>query len=366
MTSELARRGIDVTCISSTASPAADVEHAHRNATERDYEFVHVPFSPSGSPLRGRLANLRHPFSEHARSKPLLETIERELARGYDVFHVEHLFNSWLTRGRDRSVSYVHCLEVVDRSDVEATSFRDRQVLWQMRRATRHLLSSTERVIVMTDRLKREVRRWRRAPVAVAPMGLDTDLYELTPLPLARSVGLLGSMYWLPSRRAAERLLGIWPEIRRQVPSATLRVGGWGARRHLDVASMTEGAEVVSDVADASSFFREMRVLVYAPPRGSGMKVKVLEAMAYGRPVVTNDEGAEGLETLDGAGLRLARTDEELVEATCALLEDDGLASEVGAAGRRAIGSTLGPEKVGDRLLEAYGALGLLGLARRS
>jgi len=63
-------------------------------------------------------------------------------------------------------------------------------------------------------------------------------------------------------------------------------------------------------------------VLVYAPPIGTGMKVKILEAMAFGVPVVTNEEGFEGLEADSNPGVRLARTDEEIVEPVVDLLAD--------------------------------------------
>ena len=60
------------------------------------------------------------------------------------------------------------------------------------------------------------------------------------------------------------------------------------------------GVEIRSDVPDAQPFFRELDVLVYAPAVGSGMKVKVIEAMALGTPVVTNSQGIEGLPATDG------------------------------------------------------------------
>ena len=84
---------------------------------------------------------------------------------------------------------------------------------------------------------------------------------------------------------------------------------------------MTPDAYIEEDVADIIPYFRRLDVLLYAPAHASGMKVKVLEAMALGVPVVTNEEGVEGLPVEDGTHVGLAEDDDGLVERTVTLLE---------------------------------------------
>ena len=89
--------------------------------------------------------------------------------------------------------------------------------------------------------------------------------------------------------------------------------------------------------------------MVYAPSRGSGMKIKILEAMASGVPVVTTSEGVEGLPAVDGVHAGVCEDDAGLIDRTVALLEDpdaaeppaprgaapDRVALRPGADGRR-------------------------------
>ena len=90
---------------------------------------------------------------------------------------------------------------------------------------------------------------------------------------------------------------------------------------------MTPDAYIEEDVADIIPYFRRLDVLLHAPAHASGMKVKVLEAMALGVPVVTNEEGVEGLPVEDGTHVGLAEDYDGLVERTVTLLESQGLCS---------------------------------------
>jgi len=357
--SEMARRDIDVVCVSSTEEDPSAVDEAARHSAAAGVAFEHVPVRSDESVLARKVASLRRPFSEQLRSVDLRTTLERILACGYDVLHIEHLFNAWLALDRDRSVTYVHHLEVVDWERRRGLSLRERQVLFQMRRATRTLLRRTPRLIVATPRLAAEVARWRSALVEVVPIGLDSSLYAPQPTSAGRAVGLIGSMHWWPSRSAADRLLDLWPRIRALVPGAELLIGGWNADRYLGARFPMDGARLLPRIDEPSSFFGQIGALVYPTPRGSGMKVKVLEALAYGVPVVTNSEGAEGIEGGDMTGVLLADSDQDFVDQTVAVLRDDHLREKLGRAGRRYIEEQHAPAATVDRLLGAYNRLGL-------
>jgi hypothetical protein len=75
-------------------------------------------------------------------------------------------------------------------------------------------------------------------------------------------------------------------------------------------------------------------VMLYAPERGSGAKVKVLEAFALGTPVVTTSEGVEGIDALDGIHAGIDDDDAGLISRTVALLGDAGRADRQRRAAR--------------------------------
>jgi glycosyltransferase involved in cell wall biosynthesis len=96
---------------------------------------------------------------------------------------------------------------------------------------------------------------------------------------------------WPPNRAALDLLLGAWPIVRARVPAATLVLAGRG----LDAAATPTGVRALGPVLDSGDVLAEAALVVFPCPASSGPKVKVLEAMASGRCVVTTRWGVEGI-----------------------------------------------------------------------
>ena len=94
--------------------------------------------------------------------------------------------------------------------------------------------------------------------------------------------------------------------------------------------------------------------MVYAPSRGSGMKVKVMEAMAYGVPVVTTWEGVEGIDYQNGRDCWVAETDEEMAAKICGLLASSAERQQMRTAARRLIEERYSPGPVVDKMVQVY------------
>jgi glycosyltransferase involved in cell wall biosynthesis len=205
----------------------------------------------------------------------------------------------------------------------------------------------------------RQIAPW--ATVHVVPLALDLSLYPYIPAvrrPAEPVVGLIGSMDWYPSRSAAVRLLTrLWPAIRRRVPEAKVQVVGWGAREALRDYLPLPGVEVAENVPDTWPYFERTGVLLYAPAGGSGMKVKVLEAFAYGVPVVTTSEGVEGLPAQDQVHAGVCDQDEGLVERTAALLTNPAGQDRQRRAARALVEVHCNPQAVLDRVETCYADL---------
>jgi len=99
---------------------------------------------------------------------------------------------------------------------------------------------------------------------------------------------------------------------------------GQNAKRMLGplVTSPSQAIEIHENVPETEPYFHRMNVMLYATESGSGMKVKVMEAVAFGTPVVTNADGVEGLPVEDGVHMGIAEDDAALVERTLRLLQD--------------------------------------------
>jgi glycosyltransferase involved in cell wall biosynthesis len=113
-----------------------------------------------------------------------------------------------------------------------------------------------------------------------------------------------------------------------------------------------DGMEIQGAVLSGAAFMRDVSVLVFPPVGGSGTKVKVLEAMASGLPVVTNAIGAEGIAENDG--VVVAEEDDELARAAVSILRDPEERKQRGAAGLQAFREGHRPEVAAGMLFELY------------
>jgi len=306
--------------------------------------------------LRRKWQNLVRPRSEMLQDSALTSLLHSELAKGYDVLHLEQMSTGWLGVGVPRTLLNVHFFDVIDWAEKENMEFRDHKALWQARRATHHLLHGIHDVRLLTTRLKEmaesinpKCRYW------VVPFALDTALYNMQPPAQESTVGLIGSMHWEPSRSAAERLITrIWPMVKRGFPEAKLYIAGWNAGSYLQKYSSQPDLTLTENLAHPSDFFSKAAVMVYAPSRGSGMKVKVMEAMAYGVPVVTTWEGVEGIDYQNGRECWVAESDEELAGKVCRLLANSAERRQMRDAARSLIEQRYSPRPVVDKMIAVY------------
>jgi glycosyltransferase involved in cell wall biosynthesis len=180
----------------------------------------------------------------------------------------------------------------------------------------------------------RDRRRFRSNRVVVVPNG---TLIPSNTLPLesdGRSVLFLGTLSYFPNVDALRVLVReIFPRVRRAVPNARLIVAGRSPGP--EVLALHDGAAVVvrPDVAHVEGVYREATLSAVPLRTGSGTRLKILEAFALGRAVVSTTVGCEGLEVVDGEHLLIRDTPEAFAEACVALLRQPALrASLIGNA----------------------------------
>ncbi|TMA31870.1 MAG: glycosyltransferase [Deltaproteobacteria bacterium] len=190
-------------------------------------------------------------------------------------------------------------------------------------------------VITMSPEDAARLRRFLpQLRVSVSPVGVDTRHFRppATEEPAEADVVFVGNFEHPPNRDAARFLVTeVVPRVGRPV-----RVRIVGRNVTPDVATLAHpgSVEVTGAVADVRPFLARGRVLA-APVRfGTGMRGKVLEALAMERPVVTTALGAEGLGASPGLHLLVADGAADFAAAIRRLLEDPTDAARVGTAGR--------------------------------
>lgn len=176
----------------------------------------------------------------------------------------------------------------------------------------------------------------------VVPNGVDPSYFRLRSRESFRkapSVCFVGTMFYRPNYLAARALVQeVFPLIRRELPDATCHLAGkTNDRDYSELHHPEAGVYMHGFVEDIRSHFEGSQVLVTPISVGSGTRIKILEAMATGTPVVSTAIGAEGIDISDGENIVIGKTAVELARAAVGLLRDRERCVRMGIAGRRLV-----------------------------
>jgi len=185
-----------------------------------------------------------------------------------------------------------------------------------------------QHVIAVSHHDRDLMSRWTDSSrISVVPTGVDVTQYRPDPDQNFASpiVIFVGAMDWDPNVDAMEYFCKkVWPLILRQVPGARLRIVGKNPKRRVG-ALASESIEVMGRVESVADQLRQAAVVVVPLRIGGGTRLKIYEAMAAGRAVVSTSIGAEGLDVQDGSDIVLADSEEAFSRAVIMLLQDPAL-----------------------------------------
>jgi glycosyltransferase involved in cell wall biosynthesis len=189
----------------------------------------------------------------------------------------------------------------------------------------------------------------------VIPIAIDTDeVVKVHRFAEADHILHIGTMFWPPNIDGILWFLReIFPLIQAQRPKTTFDVvGAKPPPEIMAYGSNGSGVNVTDYVVDPTPYYEAAGVMVVPLRAGGGMRVKILNALAQGLPIVSTTLGCEGIAVEPGRHLLIADTPEAFAQATIGLLEDKRLADELGHNGRHLIQSTY-DYRVACRPLEA-------------
>jgi glycosyltransferase involved in cell wall biosynthesis len=311
----------------------------------------------------GRLARIVKPKLERWFHSPdLYASIERDLARlSLSLVHLDELL---LTRSvpEVRAVPVVqhhHKLDTVLYDSLSAHEGPRRHFdLWKLRRleaescrrTRHHVLCSAEDAALLRA-------RHGALDCAVIPSGFDPDYFRLPEPAHERTRGritFLGSMNYGPNiegvRRFVEQVL---PRILARAPQAHFEIVG--GEPTPEVQSLA-GAHVTvtGRVSDVRPHLARAAVFVVPLAIGGGTRLKIVEALAMGAPVVSTTIGAEGLGLCHGEHLWLADRGDDFADAVLRLLEHPAEARALARAGHALVHERFRWEALGNELVDAW------------
>jgi sugar transferase (PEP-CTERM/EpsH1 system associated) len=186
---------------------------------------------------------------------------------------------------------------------------------------------------------------FRAGEVYDVPTGVDTDYFrphDCAPDPYG--LVFTGSMDWMPNEDAviyfAESIL---PAIARVLPGVSLTVVGRNpTRRLLALAEQNRRIQVTGRVEDIRPYVARAAAFVVPIRVGGGTRLKIFEAMAMAKPVISTTIGAEGLPLRDGRELLIADHPERFAEAVVRVMTDERLAARIGEQAYRCVTEQFG------------------------
>ena len=317
-------------------------------------EVDHTVPSKSGPRFYARLAaNLASPtpYSVASHQSPAMTRAVRRLANrgGVDLWQAEWAAGVSALRGLPGARKIVMAQNV--ETQIWERYYQNephplrrwyigRQCL-KFERFERRAFAEADRVVTVSLDDAALVRgRFGMPRVDVVDNGIDRAYFgSVVPDRDPFTILYLGSLDWRPNQDALALLLDqIFPMIRSAEPRARLVVVGRNppaglARR----ATETEGVSVHANVADVRPFLAQSGVMAVPLRIGGGSRLKILEALASGLPVVSTRVGAEGLCLRDGEHLVLAEEPAELASAILQSLREPAFAQALASQGRKLV-----------------------------
>jgi polysaccharide biosynthesis protein PslH len=194
-------------------------------------------------------------------------------------------------------------------------------------------------IVTVSDPERRWVQYHRPGvTVEVIPNGVDTEHFSpFPPLTLGQNpyVVFTGAMDYPPNVDAAGWFCDeILPVLQRKIPQLCLKLVGKNPHPRILQLGKRSGVQVTGTVADIRSYIAESLALVVPLRSGGGTRLKILEAMAMERPVISTSVGAEGLETTPGVDILIADDAEQFVNHVQLLVKSPETSNHLGRAGR--------------------------------
>jgi len=225
---------------------------------------------------------------------------------------------------------------------------------WKQRQYTARVLRQACGCTVASEQEREMVQRVVPgfSPLAVIPNGLDLGLYIGDwGAAVPNTLVFPGALTYEANLDAMAFFLSdVLPLIRSQHPGVTLRITGRTDGVPLHRLALNEQVTLTGYLEDIRPVLAQSQVCIVPLLTGGGTRLKILEAMALGTPVVSTSRGAEGLDVTSGEELLIADEPAEFAAAVLGLLDDRALRDRLTANGRRLVHARYGWDQIGEKL----------------
>lgn len=305
-------------------------------------------------------------------NKPMFEWVrERAAAEAFDLVQIEHSFLIPYRKAlpdtlRKKTILDLHNVGALQYARYSSLDLPARERLGflfkqaMMRGWEARLAEQFGRVLTVSGYEADWLRAQNPALVPIViENGVDADACAFLPEPAETNTLLfVGTLGYLPNVDALRWFVReILPLVRQTLPDAALEIVGRAPRPQVKKLGEQAGIRVNADVAELKPFYANAQIVVAPLRAGGGTRLKILEAMAFGRAVVSTRMGCKGLDVRDGDTILLADTPQEFTAAVVRLAQDPALRNRIARNARELVEQRYSWKRQGQKLLTVYQAL---------
>lgn len=283
----------------------------------------------------------------------------------YDIVQLESLFMA----------PYIETIRTYSTSQISMRSHNIEHEIWQNLIPKESNPLKRKYLKIMTDRLMRyehsmvnqvdtlvsishldliKYKKWGLSKESInCPVGMKVDDGQISDY--NNELFFLGSLDWLPNVNGLNWFLEkVWPLILLKRPSSKLNVAGRNAK--MCKLSIPDNDSVVfhGEIENSKNYILKYGTMIAPLFSGSGIRVKILEAMSCGRVVITTTKGAQGIEAKDGIHLLKAEDPEGFAKASLRVLEENNYRNNMGKEAKRFISKHFNASSIAKNLYTHY------------
>jgi len=313
--------------------------------SKADFRFVEVPASINWIEAAFNLIFSRLPYNAQ---RFISDDFSQELAKllhekTFDVIQLEGLYlcpyipvirkySNALIAYRAHNIEY----EIWERTAILSDGLRSKYLQNLSRRIKRFeesYLNTYDLLVPITERDGQILDKLGNTkPKHTSQTGIDFASLVPTAKKLEfPSLFHIGALDWAPNQEGLIWFFDqCWAKVREKCPEVKFYLAGRNAPDWFERKIKRAGVEYLGEINDAYDFINSKAIMVVPLFSGSGMRIKIIEGMSLGKPIVTTDIGTEGIPTTNGENILIANDADQFVEEVVKLVNNRELADRIG------------------------------------
>lgn len=298
---------------------------------------------------------------ENALIKKLQETT-------YDIIQLEGLF----------MCCYIESIRKYSAAKIVLRAHNIEHIIWERHEEAEKNPIKKSYLAIQIQRLKKSEIQCFRSVDAIVPITSVDEKWIKTVLPnsicktiltginlsdysnkkapnqIKKSVFFFGSMDWLPNQQAVFWFLeNCWELVLNQVPNCVFVIAGRNIPNHIKQLQSNQ-ILIKENVAQSEEIFTNYNVMLVPLQSGSGLRIKIVEGLAYGKAIVSTEIGAEGIPIESNVNIVIESEPNAFANKIANLLTDDVLLSKIENGARSFAEEQLDNQKITKELVKFY------------